>query len=530
MKKKIFFFLSFLFLALLLPGIDRDKTKLDPNLFSPDYSQSKIVKNKRFGRALLFTTGYYLFNSVKYWIKYSDWAEDWDYELNWEDQRVRFFTLKAHTFDSNPFNTNLSHVFGSEMRYHFARYNRLNRTESFLLCVFFSLCWEYISEWREVISVNDNIYSTIGTIPFGEPLFQISSYFYGKGGTFNKILGTIFSPGTAINYLLDRKKERRRDVNQGFSNPLIDVYFGYKQVSTGAEKNRSPVLFHIGSETVFYTIPGYGAPGTINRFFKNTLLNEVRADVSFGLNSLEEYSLSTKTVLFGRYIQDIKQGSAETVKGYSLLFGGGSAFDLFKKRAIAYYDIGSYHYDFNSGERPSQPTEFTDKLAIINIIGPNVEFSLYANRFKLRLSVDAYADFAYVNSLALNEYSGAHDLFAPRLKTLLIHYGYYCAFGFTLSSRVNLFFRNFEINGKFKYQYYDSIEGLDRVQKNVEDDCNITDSRLMYRISLGYTIPKTPIKIVFAWEDINRRGSLKDITHRESEIRYFTQLEFSYLF
>jgi hypothetical protein len=287
-------------------------------------------------------------------------------------------------------------------------------------------------------------------------------------------------------------------------------------------------LFHVGIATSFNTIPGYGAPGTVNRFIKHTLLSEVYLDGTFGPNTLEEYSFFSKAVLFGRFIQEIKQGSPGDLKGYSLFFGGSSAFDLFLKKATAYYDKGSYHYDFKGGEQPPQPTEFTDKLAIINLIGPVFDLSVYANRFKLRLSVDLYADFAFVNSMALNQYSIHHDLFQPRLKTTLSHYGYYYALGFTFSMKGGVQYRNVEINGKFKYQYYDSIEGRDRFQYKIEDDCNVTDRRLWYKVSLGYAVANTPVKLVFTWEGIDRSGSIKEVTHRVLETRLYTQLKVSF--
>lgn len=576
MKKKAFFLFSFAFFSLLLSGTDRDAMELEKNLFSLDYfkknfhlnlveepensplftneprygamrrktlpnvfcssllnddgkskqkPQSKKAKKKRLGRALFRSMALLTINSIKYWIK-KEWPEDWDYKLTWKAQKIRFFSLQAHRFDSNPFKTNTSHILGGGFSYNFARYHGLDRLESLLYSVFFALFWEYISEYHEVISVNDILFSGIGAVPFGEPLFQLGSHFQDRPGAFNKIVGTIFSPGVALNALLDGKNRQKR-ITPGLSKPHFDVYLGQKQVS-GGEKDRSDRLFHVGIATSFNTIPGYGAPGTINRFVKHTLLSEVYLDGTFGPNTPEEYSFFSKAVLFGRFIQEIKQDSSAGLKGYSLFFGGGSAFELFLKKATAYYDKGSYHYDFKGGEQPPQPTEFTDKLAIINLIGPVFDLSVYANRLKLRLSVDLYADFALVNSMALNQYSIHHDLFQPRKKTTLSHYGYYYALGFTFSLKGGVLYRNFEINGKFKYQYYDSIEGRDRFQHQVEDDCNVTDYRLWYKVSLGYAIANTPVKLVFTWEGIDRGGSIKEVTHRELETRLYTQLKISF--
>jgi hypothetical protein len=522
MKKKVFVLVfSFVFLFVLLSlfayGSERDEIKPEE-------------QKKRLGRALFLGMAHLTFNTVKYWINYREWSEDWDYKLTWKDQKRRFFTLQAHRFDSNPFSINLSHVLGGELRYHFARSNRLNRLESFSYCLLLSLCWEYFSEFREVISINDTLFSSLGALSFGEPLFQFGDYFHHKPGVFNKIVGTVFSPGIAINTLLDGKKRHRRTANTGLSKPSFDLYFGSKQVFT-SEKKPSFRMFHMGIETRFNTIPGYGVPGSAKRFIKDTRLSEVRLDATFGANSLEEFRFFTKAVLFGyfsRDIRQIKQASAGGLRGYGLFFGGGSGFDLFKKKALAYYDKGSYHYDLKGGEKPPRPTRFTDKLAIINMIGPVLDLSVYANRLRFNLSAAVYADFALVHSMALNKYSTRHDLFAPRMKTTLSYYGYYYALGFTLAIEGGMRYGNFEIHGKFKYQYYDSIEGLDRFQRDVADDCNVTDYRLVYKAALGYAFANTPIKIVFTCEGIDRKGSIKDITHRESEIRVYTQLKYSF--
>ena len=289
-------------------------------------------------------------------------------------------------------------------------------------------------------------------------------------------------------------------------------------------------MFHFGVETTLYTIPGFGDPqaGSINRYHKKTLISDFYLDLSFGAGGLEEFSIFNRVIMFGLFRQEIKQDSSVGLKGYSLLIGGSSAFDLFKKKGIVYYDQGEYHYDFAIGEQAPQPTEFTDKFAIINLFGPVFDLSLYSGALKSRLSLAAYFDFALVHALALNEYSEDNDIYEPRMKTTLSHYGYYYAFGFTLSGRGSLLYRNFEIKGKIKYQYYDSVENLDRFQDRVVDDCNVNDSRVMYKVSLGYSFAKSPVKLVLACEGIDRWGSLKHITRRESETRLYTQLNLSF--
>jgi hypothetical protein len=487
-----------------------------------------VQNSKRFTRALLFNCGFILISSIHYWIKYSKWIEDWQYELTWEDQKIRLFSLEAHRFDSNPFFTNWSHSLSGAIYYNFARYHRLNKLESLLFMLGSSLWWEYFTEWREVISINDTFCSGIGGgLSVGEPLYQIGSYFTQKKGIGNKILGFIFNPVVAINDLLDNKKHMSYLDLQRFTRPEFNLFIGTQMVSTSEDENSTSTQFHTGLEIRFYTIEGYREPGTINKFIKDTLLSELFVDLTFGSNTLEEHSFFTKAVIFGHFIQKIKQDSTKNLKGYSFFAGAGSAFDYFKKRATIYYDEFQYHFDFTGGEEAPQPTEFTDKLAIVNLIGPVFELSIYSGQFEFRSSISAYIDFALLNSMALNEYSIDNDIYEPQLKTTLSHYGYYYAFGFTFSSDMDLNYKNIQLKGKIKYQYYDSIEGLDRFQEDLEDDSNVRDTRLMFKISLGYALSKSPVSIQLAYEYINREGMFKDITHVFTEDRIYAQLKIS---
>ena len=493
-------------------------------------SESKKVKSKKLGRAVLINAGLWLSDSIRYWSMYAGWVEDWQFELNWKDQKRRFFSFEANKFDSNPFCTNWAHGLSGAIFFTMARYHRLNTLESVLFGMTSSLFWEYVTEWREVVSVNDNFFSGIGGMPIGETLHRLGHYLNSKPGTLNKVFGYIVNPVMGLNDLLGGKKWRRHFARPEFEILDGGIYFSNKQVSFKGDKKWSSPYFHIGIETTYNTIPGYGKPddaGT-NRFINKPLISEFNFDLSYRENVLDEYIFFTKVVLFGHFNQKIRQTSAKKLKGHSLYFGAGSAFELFKKKATAYYDKGEYHYDFTGGEQATQPTEFTDKWAIINLIGPVFDLSLYSGPFKFGLSLGAYLDFGMIQSMAINKYSTAYDIYEPRMKTTLTHYGYHYAFGYTLSGGANLSYRNIELKGKLKYQYYDSVEGLDRFWDDVVDDCNVTDSVLMYKVSAGYSIPNSPLQIIFAFEGLEREGAIKEISHRETEARYYTQLKLSF--
>jgi hypothetical protein len=489
-------------------------------------SSIKKESTKRFSRALLLSGILISVNSTKYWIKYSQWIEDWQFELTWNDQKRRWFSREGYKFDSNPFLTNWTHTLSGAIYFNFARYNRLSTLESSLFMLSTNLVWEFITEWREVISIGDNICTGIAGISIGEPLFWIGSYFTQKNGLLNSILGALFNPVVATNDILDKNKYRSDLHLERFSKPRFELFFGLKK-SSFQDNDSTQAQFNTGIEVRYYTIEGYGEPGSINQYMKDTLFSEISGDIAFGANNLEEYSFFTRALLFGWFKQNLKQNSVKELTGYNYILGAGTAFDFFKKKSTQYYDKGEYHYDFEGGELPPQPTEFTDKLAVMNLIGPVFELSLYSGPFKLRTSVSAYFDFALINSLAINQYSTVYDLADPRIKTTLSYYGYYYALGLTLASDLEISYNNIRLQGKIKYQTYDSIDGLDRFQDELDDDSNVRDTRLIYKISLGARLSRSPVTLLLAYECIDRKGWFKDITHSSTEDRIFTQLQIS---
>jgi hypothetical protein len=487
---------------------------------------SKKSNRKRIGRAFLLNYSLVIANSIKYWIKYSQWIEDWQFQLNWKDQTRRWFSIEGYKFDSNPFLTNWTHILSGAIYYNFARYNMLNTLESTLFMLGSNFYWEYITEWREVISINDNICSGLGGVTIGEPLYWIGSYFSQKQGFVNKILGFIFNPVVGLNHLLDKNKSKL-DILQS-TRPRFSLFFGPKSVSVDDNGSDEAYYFNLGTEIRYYLIEGYGKPVDLNHYYKNTIFTELSADFTVGANSIEEYTLFTRAILFGRFKQKLIPDGHSRVRGYNLILGAGTAFDYYQKKPVAYYDKGEYHFDFTGGETAPQPTEFSDKMAVLNLIGPVFEISFYSHDFSLRASAAAYVDFGLINSLAINTYSEENNLYATRMKTTLSYYGYYYALGFTLSSDIQASYRALEILGKFKYQSYDSIQELDRFQENVTDDSDLVDSRLQVKLGLGYSIPKTPVHIVLTYENITRKGTLKDINQRSVENRIYTQLKISF--
>ena len=389
-----------------------------------------VEKKKRAGKAVLILSGFILAETVRYWVESKKWREDWNYRFTWDDQKVRFFSLKANRFDSNPFVTNWTHLVSGHLYYSMGRCYDLGPLASLLISIGSSLWWEYVTEWREVISINDNLFSGLGGISLAEPLFQISRHFSRRPGLLNKAIGFLFNPVVTFTDVIAGRKEKSVAGGMGPARPRLQLQVGQLRRSGSAAAPAASPLLRLGLGAEFLTIPGHGDPekADVGDWSKKNLLSGVSLELIVGAGRVQEFSFFSRAVLGGFFRQKLRADSNPPLRGFNCFVGLATSFDLFKKAAVAYYDKGEYHYDFAAGERAPLPTGFTDKCAAVNLIGPFLDARFYAGPARFSFSLSASADFALVNALALNPYSRIHNIYEPRMKTTLVHYGYYYAY------------------------------------------------------------------------------------------------------
>jgi hypothetical protein len=492
---------------------------------------------KRFGRAVLEGLGNFAYSTSSYWIRQDVMKEDWEYQFTWEDQKKRFLFIDGMRFDSNNFTFNWTHAGAGAIYYNYARANRLNPLESFLYSFGASYFWEFFIEFKEVVSINDVISTPMGGISIGESLFQLGRLFRSRKPTFlNKIARFFSNPILSLNEWLDRKKYKNQyafdmdywNDSRVFFGPRFDTYPGSAANS----------FLQLGLESQINLIPEYGQPGASSRAINHTAFTEFDIQGALNRKGLYEFSIFAKSVLFGYFKQNIHPakshpnslspnnrdnninrpdddtapGNHEAYVGYSLFWGLATCFEGFRKDPIIAAEV-----DF---------PERMDKFCIINLLGPTVDFSLFQKDLKVRLVADAYGDFSLIHSLAFKKYSQLNEF--GQTKSTLENHGYYYALGITLSSMLQVNYSNLELKGIFKYHYFDSIEGLDRFQKDMadEDDFDLKDQRWRYNISLGYRIPHTPVQLVLGTEHWDRKGRIGDFQQKSTENRSYFQIKY----
>lgn len=478
---------------------------------------------KHWRRACLEVGAFLAYSTIRYWIEYTSFIEDWQYELTCEDQFRRFFTLEAVRFDSNCFNINWTHALAGALYYQIARANRLTWGESFLMAFGSSLFYEYVGEWREVISVNDMILTSVGALSIGEPWHQLADYFNHQRSPLLKALGFI-NPFLKLNAWLDRKNPASKVyVNPGWHG--FEISAGWRRLVTpgGTPLNTA----YVGIETRIVHVPEYGHPGVFRKTLRDTSISEFSMDLALGRRRPgdedlrdgldEEAYFFTRVVGLAAYRQNIDELS----RGYAFSVGLGSAFSYLRKRPI-YYDARAYQVHMTPP--PVAPVDFRDKFAVVHIAGPVVDWTRFARTFKLRVVADAYVDFAMMNAWAFNAYSRVHPI--EGLKTTLTYYGYHYALGASFSGRLDFAWRGLELRGLVSWHIWDSIEGLDRYQDDLVDDGNVVDTRSRFLLKAGWRIPSLPLRLFATLEGIHRWGKVAEVEASGRETRATAGLSF----
>jgi hypothetical protein len=490
---------------------------------APEASDGKPGQKKRPGRAWIELGAFLTYSTVSYWTR-AAFPEDWQFRLNWHDQFDRVFLLKGWRFDSNNFRLNWTHALAGGVYYQFARTNNLSWIDSWLVAVAASTYWETVVEWKEVISVNDQITTGLGAFSTGEPWYQIGHYLAHQRGVLAQALSFI-DPAVKFNHWLDRKQPGAKDyVQPGWHD--FAVFLGGRRLTRAGQPAETGLYF--GLHTRLLMLPEYGQPGDFRRTLRDTYFSGINLDYTTRNGQADETNFTTGAVTLGYCRQKIDGGSG----GYSLTVGLGSSFEYFKKRPFDTYDSAPVPVKQGDDLHLERPRNFTDKLALLHLAGPVLDWTVFRPGLRLRTVVEAYFDFGLVNSYALNAYSELHhtppDDTIEGMKTTVMYYGYYYAFGGTLSGQTNLEWGNFRAQALAGFGAWSSVDGLDRFQSEITNNAHLDDSRSRYLIGAGWRVPRTPFELFAKYEGIRRWGRVLEARVHGLEKRLFAGLEFSF--
>lgn len=416
-------------------------------------------------------------------------------------------TGKAYRFDDNGYKVNRDHAFAGVTYYMIARSNGLSSLDSFLVTLAASSAWEFIIEYQEVVSINDQIVTPVGGFVIGEALYQIAKYLRQPGGSkAKKFLSNFFDAPSTLNRFLDDKRALSAKKSE---SDLLDFGFdtraiGKMEFNAGlmtSSKYPGEVVKSMGMDAKITSIPLFEEPGHVNEILTDTTFSQLVINQTLGGNP-DIFLIAAKTAFAAYHEKNLGADINGNLNGYNFWIGPASGVN-FRSEAKA------------NGQ-------YSDFEATINILGTYLQLTTYHKGIKLSVDFEVYGDFALIRSYQIDKYKKEKEV--ETLPSVLKNNSYYYAVGYTNIGQIIVEYGKSEFSVGYQYSMYQSINKWDRYKDDLQNTLELGDSRLQVEAKVAYKIT-SDISIRFVAQRIRRYGVIHGFEQgREFESRFIGQI------
>jgi len=427
---------------------------------------------------------------------------DWDFNATWSNVEKRLITFDAVRFDDNAFGINaLVHPLEGVGYYLIARGNRLPPVQSFLVALTVSAIWEWIIEYREVVSINDMIATPVSGLALGEPFVRFSAFLRaGSPGPLKEVLATMLNPLDAVNGWAEGRPRAATGPTDAYGLPLLyrhrlELGVAYSRADFGAAGGRNEARLAI--DLFVDATPALRYPGVRTSFVGPGALNWLAGSLSAANPNTWWGRVFGEVALAGR-LRRQASGAADVdpTSSQRLFLGLGTGVEYASR---------------------SFPGAGLDQLAIIRLAGPLVDWGLARPGLELHLVGDLLYDFGMVRALALPYYVAAHG--TELLSSVLALHGYYYAQGGSASLRFTVEYGRLEVGAILVEDALWIIRSRDRFHTPTVPSAR--ERRGTRHAWLAWRLwPRAPFRAVASFEDLTRQGSLGEFQRRQSELRF----------
>ncbi|WOT06115.1 DUF3943 domain-containing protein [Shewanella youngdeokensis] len=478
-------------------------TVLTPALTSPE------LIDKNWWGALAETTVLLTIGGGLYKATEDSMKDDFDYEIEGNAGQYfidRLVTTDSWKLDDNQVGMNWGHAYAGAL-YHqgFRNYN-FNYYESMLGNFAASTVWEVFAEYKEVVSINDQIVTTFGGSVLGESFFQLSQMLDAKEGWVPVSFAAVFNPSKTLRGWFGNNQPNRFDRLQ--AQDKFDIYTGVMYSSREAESTAVTTVL-LGVEASIDSVQGQ-----YDALSATPSLIELDMEVGISNAGIEDWQLASY-VFLGGYTNEVKAtvGLRESW-GHSWFIG--------PAMGVQYSSLG-------------QEDENEDFYAAINVIGLSIGAQWANADVSFKLRGDIFGDFSMVKPFATEGYRAAGGHFWGT-KSVLWEGGYAYGLGHTATFKAEARYQELLFGVKLTSQRWDSIDDHELNRSNDwnpnKSDLDFKDTRDRYTIYLG--IPLTPtFGLSMHYERVERRGTINGIdntaiVHRSDDSENRTSLRFDY--
>jgi hypothetical protein len=306
-------------------------------------------------------------------------------------------------FDADDFGTNMvGHPTAGTVYYLIARGNRVSIPEAFAWAFGASLLWEVL-EYKEPVSINDQIMTPVGGLAIGEAMAQLSSWFDRAGDDpVSKAMAWLLNPVKKLHDWIDGAVPDRDPRTRGWHEFVAAAGVGLLHQSA-ARATYPVVSLSFGSSLL--RAPGYGEPGRGSFGFTDGNASRIGVGVTFTGDAVVDFLFDTETAVAGLLVRDV-DGSPEDRHGSELLVAG-----------TVGYEYGLHRWNLAGGE--------ANRIALVRLPGLNLRGRAFAGPWTFAAGLDLALTFGGVQPFALTEPAGfpAGSAFPPVVTAGGYYYG-----------------------------------------------------------------------------------------------------------
>lgn len=387
-----------------------------------------------------------------------------------------------------------------------ARAQGLDPAEATLYTVAEKSAVEYAVEFRDEVSINDHINTTLGGFIIGKVLHEFGKLFSSGSETpgTRMLRATFGSPQRYDNWIAKTHTENRLDLDSTGFKP--DVW-GNASLFASSEVNSNPTIRtqaqsgSIGFDGQVIDIPLFDVPGRAHTLITDTVFASAFIQKGLTSDSLENFKIFAKTTLAAYYEKDLAHDSEGNLQGHNLFIGPSMGIDIEDANNKGHQQDKNYQTDFHG---------------LVHVAGGTLDLTAYTQGFRIRCIIDVYGDLALMRSYAFEQYMNKPETIHSQRRLSEPDYFYY---GVGTTSSIGLVVNQ----GRFEAgaTLSDSRSGLlHKPFKSADssDDTSVHDRRRTTEVWVAYQLSDS-VKIRFGLEKNIRSGSVGDTDLTGSDIR-----------
>lgn len=344
-------------------------------------------RQKKYMKTSLEVAAVLGFGTYLYYKNIGSMREDHDYPELW-DGIGKKVTGNAIREDDNHTAANVGHAFAGLIYFQVARNNGFTFIESTLITFASSAAWEFL-EYKEVFSLNDQVFTGWTGAVVGEVFYQMSRAIKNKSETFiGRALAAFFNPVGAVNNTVSSwMGDKRRDVRFGDLDTQQWAQFDFTVIAGQQAFENAKSVSYKGVEMkgLVMNIPNWDRTGRNQELLLETPVSEFQFTYTKSQFGAEDFRFVTEAVLAAVY-----EKNRDHENGYEYLIGVSSGLDWDQKRAAP--------FSFEESKDKNK-----DLWARAHVLGSTIKvISLYKG-FRLVMDLRVHADYVMVSSYALEQ-------------------------------------------------------------------------------------------------------------------------------